>query len=267
MEINQEVHEERPEGNLKQLKTIKVNEPKLEDILNSKEEHEVHLKLILELLEKEKLFGKFSKCEFWLQEVHFLGHVVDSEGERLLDIEGHVVDAPILALPKGTYDFVPEIPEWKWGNIIMDFITKLPRTSREHDSIWVIVDRLTKYAHLLAVREDYKTEKLARLYINEIVARHELGTRLDLSKAYNPKSDGQSERIIQTIEDILRACVIDFGGNWDTHLPLVEFSYNNNYHSSVKCAPFEALYGRKFRMPIAWAEVGESKLIGLKIVQ
>ncbi|GKD20260.1 putative reverse transcriptase domain-containing protein [Tanacetum coccineum] len=156
---------------------------------------------------------------------------------------------------------------------------------------YVIVDRLTKSAHFLAVYEDFKTEKLARLYINEIVARHgvpvsiisdrdshftsrfwqslqkALGTRLDLSTAYHPETDGQSERTIQTLEDMLRACAIDFGGNWDTHLPLVEFSYNNSYHTSVKCAPFEALYGRKCRTPIAWAEVGESQLIRPEIVQ
>ncbi|GKE34318.1 putative reverse transcriptase domain-containing protein [Tanacetum coccineum] len=134
-----------------------------------------------------------------------------------------------------------------------------------HDSIWVIIDRLTKSAHFLAIREDYKIERLARLYINEIIARH--GTRLDLSIAYHPGTDGQSERTIQMLEDMLRACAIDFGGNWDTHLPLVEFSYNNKYHSSVKCAPFEALYGRKCRTPIAWAKVGESKLFGPEIVQ
>ncbi|GKD96991.1 putative reverse transcriptase domain-containing protein [Tanacetum coccineum] len=173
----------------------------------------------------------------------------------------------------------------------MDFINKLPRTSNGYDSIWVIIDRLTKSAHFLAVREDFKTEKLARLYINKIVARHgvhvsiisdrdsyftlrfwqslqkDLGTRLDLSTTYHPETDGQSKRTIQTLEDMLRACAIDFGGNWDTHLSLVEFSYNNSYHSSVKCAPFEALYGRRCRTPIAWAKVGESKLIGLEIVQ
>ncbi|GKD27041.1 putative reverse transcriptase domain-containing protein [Tanacetum coccineum] len=166
-----------------------------------------------------------------------------------------------------------EIPEWKWENITMDFINKLPRTSSGHDSIWVIVDRLTKSVHFLAIREDYKTEKLARLYINEIVARHgvpvsiisdrnsyftsrfwqsmqkALGTRLDISTTYHPETNGQSERTIQTLEDMLRACAIDFGGNWDTHLPLVEFSYYNSYHSSVKCALFEALYGRKCRTP------------------
>nr|GFA37079.1 putative reverse transcriptase domain-containing protein [Tanacetum cinerariifolium] len=161
----------------------------------------------------------------------------------------------------------PEIPEWKWENITMDFINKLPRTRIGHDSIWVIVDRLTKSAYFLAVREDYKTEKLARLYINEIIARHTLGTWLDLSTAYHPKTDGQIERTIQTLEDMLRACAMDFGRNWDTHLPLVEFSYNNSYHSSIKCAPFEALYGRRYRTPIAWTEVGEGKLLGPEIVQ
>ncbi|GKE13952.1 putative reverse transcriptase domain-containing protein, partial [Tanacetum coccineum] len=116
------------------------------------------------------------------------------------------------------------------------------------------------------IRKDYKLEKLARIYINEIVARHGvplsiisdrdgrfashlwqalqkvLGTRLDMSTAYHPQTDGQSERTILTLEDMLRACVIDFGGTWDTHLLLIEFSYNNSYHKSIKCAPFETLY-------------------------
>ncbi|GJW66157.1 putative reverse transcriptase domain-containing protein [Tanacetum coccineum] len=345
------------------------------DLFKSKEEHEVHLKLILELLEKDKLCGKFSKCEFLLQEVCFLGHVVNSEdkkfewGDKQEDafqtLKDMLCDAPILALLEGPDDFIvycnasnqgfgyvlmqrnkviayasrqlkiheknhtthdlelgtvkelnmhqrqwielfsnydceeiryypskanivadalkdmlrgldkqferkdddrlyfveqiwvpahgnlrtlimdeahatkyyvhpgadkmyydlrdlywwprmkkdiamyPEIPEWKWENITMDFITRLPRTSSGHDAI-------------------------------------------------------KSEHTIQTSEDILMACAIDFGGNWDTDLPLVEFSYNNSY---PKCAPFEALYRRKCRMPIAWAEVGESKLIRPEIVQ
>ncbi|GJW52767.1 putative reverse transcriptase domain-containing protein [Tanacetum coccineum] len=94
-----------------------------------------------------------------------------------------------------------------------------------------------------------------------------LGTRLDMSTAYHPQTDGQSERTIQTLEDMLRACVLDFRGSWDVHLLLVEFSYNNSYHSSVRCAPFEALYGRKCRSPIMWAEVGECQLIGPELVQ
>nr|GEX85640.1 hypothetical protein [Tanacetum cinerariifolium] len=111
--------------------------------------------------------------------------------------------------------------------ITMDFVTKFPRTSSGDDAIWVIVDRLTNSAHFLSMREDYKMDRLARLYLNKIVARH--GT------------DDQSESKIQTLEDMLRACNLDLGGSWDVHLPIVEFSYNNSYHSSVRCAPFEAL--------------------------
>nr|GEV58782.1 putative reverse transcriptase domain-containing protein [Tanacetum cinerariifolium] len=101
----------------------------------------------------------------------------------------------------------------------------------------------------------------------KILAITALGTQLDLSTAYHPQIDGQSENTIQTLESMLRACAIGFGGNWDTHLSLVEFSYNNNYHLSVKCAPFKALYRSKCQTPIAWAEIGESKLIGPKIIQ
>ncbi|KAD7477238.1 hypothetical protein E3N88_00374 [Mikania micrantha] len=185
----------------------------------------------------------------------------------------------------------PAIPEWKWEQITMDFVTKLPRTSSGNDAIWVIVDRLTKSAHFLAIKESYSMERLAKLYVDEIVTRHgvpisiisdrdsrftsrfwqtfqkALGTRLDLSTAYHPQTDGQSERTIQTLEDMLRACILDFGGSWDNHLPLVEFSYNNIYHSSIKAAPFEALYGRKCRSPVCWAEVGDSQQTGPEIVQ
>ncbi|GJW84319.1 putative reverse transcriptase domain-containing protein [Tanacetum coccineum] len=94
-----------------------------------------------------------------------------------------------------------------------------------------------------------------------------LGTRLDMSTSYHPQTDGQSEHTIQTLEDMLRACVIDFGGSWDTHLPLAEFSYNNSYHSSIRCAPFEALYGKKCRSPVLWAEFGESRLIGPELFE
>ncbi|GJX35294.1 putative reverse transcriptase domain-containing protein, partial [Tanacetum coccineum] len=167
----------------------------------------------------------------------------------------------------------PEIPEWKCDKITMDFITKLPRSKSGHDSVWVIVDRLTKSAYFLATHEDYSMEKLAMLYIDEVVARQgvpmsiisdrdgrftshfwqtlqkALGTRLDMSTTYHPQTDEQSECTIQTLENMLRACVIDFGGNWDVHLPLAEFSYNDSYHSSIRCAPFEALYRRKCRSP------------------
>ncbi|GJZ60930.1 putative reverse transcriptase domain-containing protein [Tanacetum coccineum] len=97
--------------------------------------------------------------------------------------------------------------------------------------------------------------------------KNALGTEVNMSTAYHPEIDGQSERTIQTLEDMLRACVIDFGKNWDRHLPLVEFSYNNSYHASIKAAPFEALYGRKCRSPICWSEVGDSQLTGPELVR
>ncbi|GJX69062.1 putative reverse transcriptase domain-containing protein [Tanacetum coccineum] len=185
----------------------------------------------------------------------------------------------------------PAIPEWKWDNITMDFITKLPKSSQGFDTIWVIVDRLTKSAHFLPIRENDPLDKLARLYLNRIVARHgipasiicdrdgrftsnfwrsfqkALGTDICMSTAYHPETDGQSERTIQTLEDMLRACVIDFGKGWVKHLPLAEFSYNNSYHASIKAAPYEALYGRKCRSPVCWAEVGEAQLTGPELIQ
>ncbi|GJT08255.1 putative reverse transcriptase domain-containing protein [Tanacetum coccineum] len=137
------------------------------------------------------------------------------------------------------------------GENTIDFITKLPKTSNRHDTIWVIVDRLTKSAHFIPTREIDSMETLIRLYIKEIVSRHGvpisiisnrdnhftsrfwqtlqsvLGTQLDMCMAYHPETDVQSERTIQTLEDMLQACVIDFGKGWERHLPLVEFSYNN----------------------------------------
>ena len=88
-----------------------------------------------------------------------------------------------------------------------------------------------------------------------------------MSTAYHPQTDGQSERTIQTIEDMLRVCALDFKGNWDDHLPLIEFSYNNSYHASIGMPPFEALYGRKCRFPIYWDEVGERRILGPELVQ
>ncbi|GJW41940.1 putative reverse transcriptase domain-containing protein [Tanacetum coccineum] len=157
----------------------------------------------------------------------------------------------------------PKIPEWKWDNITKDFVTKLSMTSQGYDTIWVIVDRLTKSVIFTPMRETDPMDKLARIYLKE----NALGTNLDMSNAYHLQIDGQSERTIQTLEDMLRACVIDFGKGWVNHLPLVEFSYNNSYHTSIKAAPFEALYGRKFRSPVCWTEVGEAQLLGPELIQ
>ncbi|GJU00308.1 putative reverse transcriptase domain-containing protein [Tanacetum coccineum] len=273
---------------------------------------------------RAKLYAKFSKCEFWFQEVQFLGHVVNHDGIHVdpnkhsprrpddfvvscdasikvlgeSDAEGQsdsictkdlrfwsaseafkdpkpqlngkrirndtlsnemmvkftslivsgfhqlvckedcswMKSTSRLKIPSGFLQ-QPEILEWKWEKLTMDFITKLPKSSSGYDTIWVIVDRLTKSAHFLPIREDYKTEKLAKIYVNEIVARHgvpvsiisdpdgrftshlwqalqeALGTRLDMNTAYHPQTDSQSERTIQTLEDMLRACVMDFGGS------------------------------------------------------
>ncbi|GKC78916.1 putative reverse transcriptase domain-containing protein [Tanacetum coccineum] len=130
----------------------------------------------------------------------------------------------------------PEIPQWKWDNITMDFVTKLPRTQSGNDTIWVIVDRLTKSAHFLPMRENDPMDKLARLYLKEKA----MGTQLDMSTAYHPQTDGQSERTIQTLEDI--------------------------YLASIKVAPFEALYDRKCRSPVCWVKVGDAQLIGPKLI-
>ncbi|GJU79146.1 putative reverse transcriptase domain-containing protein [Tanacetum coccineum] len=185
----------------------------------------------------------------------------------------------------------PEIPEWKWEKITMDFVSGLPRTPSGYDSIWVIIDRLTKSAHFLPMKKTDNIEKLAQLYLKEIVCKHgvptsiisdrdslftsrfwkslqeAMGTQLDMSTAYHPEIDGRSARTIQTLEDMLRACVIDFGSSWDQHLPLVKFSNNNSYHASIKAAPFEALYGRKCRSPVCWSEVGDSQPTGPELIR
>ncbi|GJS13007.1 putative nucleotidyltransferase, ribonuclease H [Tanacetum coccineum] len=156
----------------------------------------------------------------------------------------------------------PEIPQWKWDNITMDFVTKLPKSSQGYDTIWVIVDRITKSAIFTPMRETDSMEKLARMYLKEVVTRH--GIPVSIICYRDPR---QSERTIQTLEDMLRACVIDFGNGWVRHLPLVEFSYNNSYHASIKAASFEALYGRKCRSPVCWAEVGQVQLTDPEMVQ
>nr|GEY88083.1 reverse transcriptase domain-containing protein [Tanacetum cinerariifolium] len=139
----------------------------------------------------------------------------------------------------------PKIPEWKWDNITMDFVTKLPKSSQGYDTIWVIIDRLTKYAIFVPLRETNPMDKLARMYLKEKSLQKDLGTSLDMSTTYYLEIDRQSERTIQTLGDMLCSCVIDFGKGWVNHLSLVEFSYNNSYHASIKAAPFEALYSQK----------------------
>ena len=154
----------------------------------------------------------------------------------------------------------------------MDFITGLPMTQEGHDSIWVIVDRLTKSAHFIPVHTTYHVGKYVELYISQIVRLHgvprtiildrgprfiacfqehlhqALGTKLIRSSAYHPQTSGQTERVNQILEDLLKACVISSKGSWEKWLPLAEFSYNNSYQASIKMAPFEALYGQNVEL-------------------
>nr|GEZ91725.1 reverse transcriptase domain-containing protein [Tanacetum cinerariifolium] len=125
-------------------------------------------------------------------------------------------------------------------------MTKLPKTATGKDMIWVIVDRLTKSAHFLPAKENDSMEKLTRQYLKDVVSKHRVSVSIIFDRdAYHPKTDGKKEKTIQTLEDMLRACVMDFGKGWDRHLPLIEFYYNS-YHTSIKAAPFEALYGHKY---------------------
>lgn len=182
------------------------------------------------------------------------------------------------------------IPKWKWEDISMDFIVGLPTTSKGYDSIWVIVDRLTKSAHFIPVKTTYRMSKYVELYMSRIVVLHgvpltitsdrgsqfvsrfweqlheAMGTTLIRSSAYHPQTGGQTERVNQILEDMLRACVITFSKKWDECLPLAEFSYNNSYQASIQMAPFEALYGRRCRTPLNWSESGERATFGPDLV-
>nr|KYP46054.1 Retrovirus-related Pol polyprotein from transposon 297 family [Cajanus cajan] len=341
----------------------------IDDILiysRTREETAEPLRVVLEILKAKQLYTKLSKCEFWLDEVKFLGHVILVEGiaidpakvesvlqwERprtVTDIRSFVgfagyyrrfiegfskIVAPLTQLTRKEHPFIwtdacersfeelrktfwwpgmkreiaeyvaacltcqkakvehqkpsglmqqMEISEWKWDNITMDFIVGLSRSARNSDAIWVIVDRLTNCAHFLPVNIKWSLEKMTQLDVKEIVrlqgvpsriifdrdprftsrfwqSLHQaLGTKLKLSSAYHLQTDGQSERTIQSLEDFLRACVLDHLGNWEEDLPLVEFTYNNSFHASIGMEPFEALYGRRCRTPLCWYQDGEQK--------
>jgi hypothetical protein len=179
-----------------------------------------------------------------------------------------------------------KVPMWKWEEVGMDFIMGLPRSNRGHDSIWVIIDRLTKVAHFLPVKTTHKGRDLADLYMSRIVSLHgvpkvivsdrgtqftsrfwnklhkALGTKLSFSTAYHPQTRGQTERVNQILKDMLRAFVLSYGTKWEDCLPFAEFSYNNSYQASLQMAPFEALYGRKCHTPLNWSETGEVKYLG-----
>jgi hypothetical protein len=189
------------------------------------------------------------------------------------DIAEYVAQCPSCQLMKAEHQILAQelqpldVPMWKWDQITMDFVVGLPKAPNGQDAIWVIIDRLTKSAHFLPIKVTDRLDKLAELYVREIVKLHgvsvsivldcdprftsrfwdrlhsAMGTKLNFSTAYHPQTDGQSERTIQTLEDMLRLCVLDFKGNWIRYLPLVEFAYNNSFQATIGMTPFKALYG------------------------
>ncbi|GKD33459.1 putative reverse transcriptase domain-containing protein, partial [Tanacetum coccineum] len=297
----------------------------------SKEEHAKHLKLFLELLKKEELYAKFSKCEFWLLKVQFIGYVINSEGihvdlakiESIKDwaspknptkirqfleaafqlLKQKLCSAPILGLPEGSETFVVycDASRKGLGTILMQREKVIAYASCQlkiHEKNYIthnlelgaIVFALKMWSIILTttVKIRYHPRKanavadaLSRKEQNNPLRVRALVMTIDLDlpkRILNAQAearkeenygtevcvtDGQSKRTIQTLES---ACVIDFGKGWDRHLPLVEFSYNNSYHTSIKAAPFKELYGRKCRSPVCWAEVGDAQLTGPEII-
>nr|GEW90135.1 hypothetical protein [Tanacetum cinerariifolium] len=245
----------------------------IDDILiysRNKEEHADHLRIILELLRKEKLYTKFSRCDFWIKTMQFLGHLIDSQGL-------YVDPAKVEAVNNWASPTTPtKIRQFLglaryYRRFIKDFF-KIAKslailTQKDKKFVWgedqemdfqILTQKLCK-ALILALPEENKDFVV---YCDASIQ----GTQLDMSTSYHPETDVQSERTIQTLEDMLRTCAIDFGKGWEKYLPLVEFSYNYSYHASIKAAPFEALYGRKCRSPVCWAEVGDTQLTGPEII-
>jgi hypothetical protein len=167
----------------------------------------------------------------------------------------------------------------------MDFIMGLPRNQLGYDSNWVIKDRLTKVAHFIPNKTTYSRPQLAEMYMLRIVCLHgvskkivsdsgtqltlkfwerlheTLDTHLHFSSAYHPQTDGQTERVNQILEDILRICALHYGRSWDKSLSYAEFDYNNSYQESLKMMLFEMLYGRRCRTPLFWSETGEQRFL------
>ncbi|GJR79054.1 putative reverse transcriptase domain-containing protein [Tanacetum coccineum] len=296
--------------------TTNDGEDKLEEEAtgdSNKQEHEEHLKLILELLKKEELYAKFSKCEFWIPKVQFLGHVIDSlAGYYRRFIEGFLkiakpmtkltqkkvkfewgdkqevafqllkqklCSAPILALPEGSEDFIAYCDASKkgLGAVLMQKEKTEARKQRQQERDvggnvgWITLKSeairrkswipcgwklmafnghevgYPSYGNLrtIIMHKSHKSKYSIHPGSNKIYQDMKKLYSWPNMKATSPPMlvDGQSERTIQTLEDMLRACATDFGKGWVNHLPLVEFSYNNSYHASIKAAPIEALYG------------------------
>jgi hypothetical protein len=196
-----------------------------------------------------------------LHEAHESAYSIHAGGNKMYHDVEHQQPAGLLQ--------PLQVPEWKWEEIAMGFIVGLPRTQSGYDSIWVIMDRLTKVAHFIPVKTTYSRLQLVELYMLRIVCVHgvpkmigsdrgtqftskfcerlheALNTQSRLSSTYHPQIDGQTERVNHILEDMLRACVVQYGRSWDKSLPYAVFNYNNSYQDSLKMAPFEMLYDRR----------------------
>nr|GEX67727.1 putative reverse transcriptase domain-containing protein [Tanacetum cinerariifolium] len=237
----------------------------IDDILvysRNKEEHADHLRIILELLKKEKLYAKFSKCNYWISIVQFLGQMIDNQGIHVDPAKIEVVEN--WASPTTPTEKEMNMIQRCWFELLADYDCEICYHLGKEN---FVADALSRKERIKPIRVRALVITLHPKLPSQILKaqtekslQKALGTQLELSTAYHLETNGQSERTIQTLEDMLWACAIDFGKGWEKHLPLVEFSYNNSYHTSIKAAPFEALYGRKCRSPVCWAEVGDTQL-------
>jgi hypothetical protein len=183
------------------------------------------------------------------------------------------------------------ISEWKWEVVTMDFITGLPRTSKHHDAIMVVVDKLTKAAHFIPMKTTHKATNVVDIYTREVARLHVIPktivsdrdpkfiskfskglfkgfrTNLNFNIAYHPESDGQTKRVNQVIEDMIRMYVMDKPSKWEDYLHLVEFSYNNGYQASLKMSLLEALYGRKCNTTVSWDNPTDRVVIGPELLK
>jgi hypothetical protein len=213
-----------------------------------------------------KIYHDLRRQFWWTRMKHETAHYV-SECDTCRKVKADYMKPGGLLQPLSILD-------WKWDDISMDFIVGLPLTARKFNSIWVIVDQLTKYAHFIPVNTNYNVQKYAEIYVARVLCLHgvpkmvisdrgsqfiarfweqlhaSLETHLIHSLAYHPQTNGQTERVNQILKDMLRVCVMEYPGSWDKNLSWAEFSYNNSYQESLKMAPFEALYGRQCHTPL-----------------
>ncbi|XP_074305595.1 uncharacterized protein LOC141640813 [Silene latifolia] len=348
----------------------------IDDILvysKNQEEHREHLRIVLETLRGNKIYAKLKKCDFWLDKVVFLGHVISKEGVQVdpqkveaitnwprpknvteirsflglagyyrrfvadfskiaqpltnlikkntkfewsdkceksfSELKGRLTSAPMLNLPNGTdgFELFSDASKQGLGCVLMQngkVIAYASRQLRPHEQNYLTHDlELAAVVFALKIWRHYLygvsclmytdlffqgshnhkslkyifTQKEINMrqrrwleflkdYDLDIQYHPALGSQLKYSTAFHPQTDGQTERTIQTLEDLLRACILDFHGSWEQHLPLIEFSYNNSHHASIGMARYEALYGRKCRTPLCWSNIDESRVIGPDLI-